>query len=35
MPTKKSGASKGAKKIKPFDERNTDEAMGKYVENPL
>tara|TARA_R100000152_G_C6734849_1_gene159143 strand:+ start:555 stop:746 length:192 start_codon:yes stop_codon:yes gene_type:complete len=27
----KSGASKGAKKIKPFDEQNTNLAMGKSV----
>tara|TARA_Y100001968_G_scaffold246184_1_gene230398 strand:+ start:10842 stop:11075 length:234 start_codon:yes stop_codon:yes gene_type:complete len=28
----KSGASKGAKKIKPFDEQNTKLAMGKDIQ---
>ena len=30
----KSGASKGAKKIKPFDEQNTKLAMGKIIKIP-
>ena len=30
----KSGASKGAKKIKPFDEQNTKLAMGKPANMP-
>ena len=30
----KSGASRGAKKIKPFDEQNTKLAMGKIIKIP-
>ena len=31
----KSGASKGAKKIRPFDDLNTDEARGKAIDKIL
>ena len=32
MAKKKSGASKSARKIKPFDDMDTNEAMGKMIE---
>ena len=31
----KSGASKGAKKIRPFDDINTNEARGKAIDKIL
>ena len=35
MAKKKSGASKGAKKIRPFDDLNTNDARGKGIDEML
>ena len=35
MAKKKSGASKGAKKVRPFDDMNTDDARGKAIDKIL
>ena len=35
MAKKQSGASKGAKKVRPFDDMNTDDARGKAIDKIL